>query len=52
MIAADPDASLIYGLAVRLGKFPGELMDRPVHELRGLAAYTAHMAEAQKHNFR
>ena len=33
------DARAIYALALRLGRFPGEVMDRPMEEVRGLLAY-------------
>jgi len=39
---------LIYRLAIRLNKFPSELIDRPIEELRALHAYLALEAESQR----
>lgn len=38
-MAESGEARFIYALAIRLGKFPSEIIDRPIEELRGLAAY-------------
>lgn len=42
MIGAEGEAYLIYDLAFRLGRFPSELLDRPIEELRGMMAFLAH----------
>lgn len=36
---SSPDARFIYGLALRLGKFPSEIEQRPIEELRALHAF-------------
>ena len=47
-MSASDDARLIYAIAIRLGKWPGEVIDRPLEELRGLAAFLDWQAEAAK----
>ncbi|MEM8849249.1 MAG: hypothetical protein AAGE03_04355 [Pseudomonadota bacterium] len=42
MIGAEGEAYLIYDLAFQLGRFPSELLDRPVEELRGMLAFLAY----------
>ena len=41
---------MIYALALRLGRFPAEIMDRPVEELRGLVAFIDWQAEEAQRN--
>jgi len=38
---------VVYDVALALGKWPGDVMDRPLEELRGLLAFMAWRA-AQK----
>ncbi|WP_164887544.1 hypothetical protein [Paenirhodobacter populi] len=42
------DARAIYALALRLGKFPGEVMDRPMEEVRAMLAFLDWQAAQQK----
>jgi hypothetical protein len=44
-MAAEADLRAIYALAVRLGRFPGEVIDRPLEEVRGLLAFLEHQAK-------
>lgn len=44
---ANAEARFIYRLAVRLKKFPSEILDRPIEELRALHAFLELEAEAQ-----
>jgi len=45
---ANGEVRFIYALAIRLGKFPAEIMARPVEELRALNAYLDWEAAARK----
>jgi hypothetical protein len=40
------EARFIYALAVRLKKFPSEIIDRPIEELRALHAFLEWDAQA------
>lgn len=45
---ANGEVRFIYALAIRLGKFPAEIIDRPVEELRALKAYLDLEADARR----
>ena len=38
-MAASDDVRCVYSLAVKLGKWPGEVLGRPLEEVRGLLAF-------------
>lgn len=44
---ASGEARFIYALAARLKKFPSEIIDRPIEELRALHAFLEWEAQAQ-----
>lgn len=50
MGADDGEARAIYALALRLGRFPGEVLDRPMEEVRGMLAFLDWQENQRKSN--
>lgn len=47
-MGASGEARVIYALAFRLKKFPSEIIDRPIEELRAMHAFLEHEARARE----